>query len=401
MLKRERYLSKIRPFYHHDLVKVITGVRRSGKSVLLRQIIDELLASGVKDNHIVYLNFEDFDNFTYTDPEVLHQYLKTKVTAQGRYYLFFDEVQEVRDFERIVNSWRSSHGCSIFITGSNSKLLSGELATHLSGRTASFQLHPFTFSEFVQFRHVGGDNGELFNEYLTWGGFPQIYKYDDRAARLVAIRDLYDTIAMKDIIGRENIKNIDLLHRVSWFLLENIGSLVSANSIANFLKHEHLEVSVDTVLNYMDYLDAAMIFSRARRYDLKGRAVMRLLDKQYTNDLGFLQLKNSQIERNQSGRLENVIYNELLTRYDRVYVGKTDAGEIDFVVDNYNQGLQYYQVTLTALADEVLQREMAPFTQLTDNFPKTLLSMDTMDLSYNGYQHRNVIEWLLDVPQTA
>ena len=215
MLKRERYLKKIRPNYHQDLIKVITGVRRCGKSVLLRQIIDELRASGINDERIVYLNFEDFDNQVYTDPQTLHQFLKERVTTKGRYYLFFDEVQEVREFERIINSWRSTHGCSIFITGSNSKLLSGELATYLSGRTMSWQLSPFSFSEFVQWHHTGADLGQLFEEYLTWGGFAQVYQNDDFDSRATKLRDLYDQIVLKDIIQREKIKNIELLNRVA------------------------------------------------------------------------------------------------------------------------------------------------------------------------------------------
>ena len=398
MLKRERYLKKIRPNYHQDLIKVITGVRRCGKSVLLRQIIDELRASGINDERIVYLNFEDFDNQVYTDPQTLHQFLKERVTTKGRYYLFFDEVQEVREFERIINSWRSTHGCSIFITGSNSKLLSGELATYLSGRTMSWQLSPFSFSEFVQWHHTGADLGQLFEEYLTWGGFAQVYQNDDFDSRATKLRDLYDQIVLKDIIQREKIKNIELLNRVAWFMLENIGNLISANSLATFLKNERLSVTVDTILNYMCYLDQAMIFSRVRRFDLKGRSVMRTMDKQYVSDLGFLQLKNSQLEINRSGRLENIVYNELRSRGSEVLVGKTKMGEIDFVVRGFGGGLEYYQVT-SSLADEaVMRREFGAFAGIGDNFPKTVLSLDQGDYSHQGYRHFNLISWLLTPP---
>jgi len=394
MLKRELYLKKLRASYHTDLVKVITGVRRCGKSVLLQQIMAELQACGISDDHIIYLNFEDFDNIVYTEPEKLHQFLKSKITDCSRYYLFFDEIQEVANFERVINSWRSTHGCSIFITGSNSKLLSGELATYLTGRTVSIQMYPFCFREFVCWRHSGADTDELFDEYLRWGGFPQVWAQEDEQLRKAYLNDLYHMILIRDIIIREKIKNVDMLNRIAWFLFANLGSLVSANSIAHFLKNERLSISVDTVLNYIEYLDAAMVFSRARRFNLKGKAVMRTQDKQFLADLGLLRLKNT-AEKNDSGKLENLVYNELLLRHDRVYVGKTEDGEIDFIGDDLSEGTTYYQVALTALDDDVFEREIAPFRQIDDNLPKVLLTLDRQDLSTDGYRHFNVVNWLL------
>ena len=401
MIKRELYLSMLRDSYSSDLIKVIMGVRRCGKSVLLSQIMDELKVSGIDNKHIIYINFEDYDNVIYTNPKKFHEYIKNKIIDNKKYYLFFDEIQNVDDFERVVNSFRATLNVSIFITGSNSKLLSGELATHLSGRYISITMMPFTFSEFIElYISKNGDNRDntmlsLFNEYKTWGGMPQIYNTNSPQERKLYLKDLYNSIVLKDIIGRNNIKDTNLLDRITYFMIENISGIISSNSIANYLKKERVNTTVDTVLNYVDYISSSLLFNKVNRYEIRGKNVLATLEKYYLIDLGFLNLKKSGIEKKSGARLENIIYNELLSRGYDVYIGKTDRGEVDFVVNDFGE-ISYYQVADYLSSDEVIEREFGAFKRVEDNHPKYVITMDEMDYSRGGIKHLNAIEFLLD-----
>ncbi|MDD4187170.1 MAG: ATP-binding protein [Bacilli bacterium] len=401
MIKRELYLKKLRESYESDLIKVIIGVRRCGKSVLLIQIIEELTKKGIKDNHIIYMNFENYDYIDYTDPKKFNEYVKSKIIDQEKHYLFFDEIQNVNDFERVINSFRATLNVSIFITGSNSKLLSSELATHLAGRYISIKMTPFTFSEFIELHNKNADDKnkksikELFEVYLIWGGMPQIYNTDSVLERKLYLKDLYNTIVLKDIVERNNIKDMNLLDRITQSMMENIGSIVSSNSIANYLKGEKINTTVDTVLNYVDYISGSLIFNKVNRYDIRGKKVMSTLEKYYMIDLGFLQLKKSQIEKREGGRLENIIYNELISRGYDVYIGKTEKGEIDFIVNNFGE-ISYFQVSDYLSSDAVIEREFGAFKTVPDNYPKYVITMDEIDYSQNGIIHINIIKFLLD-----
>lgn len=401
MLKRELYLKKLRESYESDLIKVIIGVRRCGKSVLLTQIIDELTKKGIKKDHIIYMNFENYDYIDYTDPKKFNEYVKSKIIDQEKHYLFFDEIQNVEDFERVINSFRATLKVSIFITGSNSKLLSSELATHLAGRYISIRMLPFTFAEFIELYNQktsdkhGKTIKELFEEYLTWGGMPQIYNTNSTLERKLYLKDLYNTIVLKDIVERNNIKDINLLDRITQFMMENIGVVVSSNSIANYLKGERINTTVDTVLNYVDYISGSLIFNKVNRYDIRGKKVMSTLEKYYMIDLGFLQLKKSQIEKKEGGRLENIIYNELISRGYDVYIGKTEKGEVDFIVNNFGE-ISYFQVADYLSSDAVIEREFGAFKSVADNYPKYVITMDEIDYSQNGIIHLNIIKFLLD-----
>ena len=398
MIKREMYLKKIRGLYDSELIKIIVGVRRSGKSVLLKQIIDELLEKGIQDDHIIYINFEDYDYIDYTDPKKFNQFIKEQIKDNDKYYLLFDEIQNVRDFEKVINSFRATLNVSIFVTGSNSKVLSSDLSTYLAGRYVSIKMMPFTFREYLLLQEQNGIKSNLddaFLEYVEWGGMPQIYNALNLEERKMYLTDLYNTVILKDIVERNSIKNINLLNRIIQFIMENIGGIISAKSITDFLKHERIYTSVDTVINYIDYVNTSMIINKVNRYDIRRKSVMTLLEKYFLADLGILQLKNSTVEKKVGGRLENIVYNELIARGYEVYIGKTKNGEIDFVVNDFKDRF-YIQVADYLASDSVIEREFGIYKELDDNYPKYVLTMDKLDYSRDGIIHKNIIDWLLD-----
>ena len=397
MIKREIYLEKIRNFYDSELIKVIMGIRRCGKSVLLMQIIEELKEKGIKEDHIIYINFEDYDFIEYTDPKKFNELIKSKIKDEKKYYLFFDEIQSVIDFEKVVNSFRATMNVSIFITGSNSKLLSGEFATYLTGRIISIKMMPFTYSEFLELKKSKHEeiNEKTFSEYVEWGGMPLIYNTNNEIERKMYLRDLYSAIILKDIVERRKIKDINLLNKIVQFMMENIGGIISSNSIAGYLKNDKVNTTFDTVMNYVEYITSSSIFSKVNRYDIRGKNVMATLEKYYVTDLGLLNLKKSPIEKKIGGRLENIVYNELISRGYEVYIGKTDKGEIDFVIDKFGERI-YIQVADYLSSDEVMKREFGAFNDVNDNFPKYVITMDKIAYSQNGIIHLNIEDFLLN-----
>ncbi len=398
MIRREMYLKKIRDSYDSELIKVIIGVRRSGKSVLMMQIIEELKNRGIKENHIIYMNFEDYDYIDFTNSKQFNKYVKEKIKDEEKYYLFFDEIQNVNEFEKVINSFRATLNVSIFITGSNSKLLSGELATHLTGRYISIKMMPFTFKEYLELKKSKSEEIDIdkaFLEYLEWGCMPQIFNTNSVEERKLYLRDLYNSAILKDIVERNKVKDINLLNRVVQFIMENIGGIISSNSITNYLKNEKIQTTPDTILNYVEYITNSLIVNKVNRYDIRGKSVMATLEKYYLTDLGLLQLKKSPIEKKVGGRLENIVYNELVARGYDVYIGKTDKGEIDFVIDDFGER-KYIQVTDYLSSDEVVKREFGAYKFVDDNYPKFVLSMDKINYSQNGIIHKNIIDFLLE-----
>lgn len=397
MIKREMYLKKIRDSYDSELIKVIIGVRRSGKSVLMKQIVDELKLKGVREDHIIYMNFEDYDYIDFIEPKKFNAYVKEKIKDKEKYYLLFDEIQNVNEFEKVINSFRATLNVSIFITGSNSKLLSGELATYLSGRYISIKIMPFTFKEYLELKKERKEEIDIdksFLEYLEWGCMPQIFNTNSIEERKLYLRDLYNSVILKDIVERNQIKDINLLNRVIQFIMENIGGIISSNSITSYLKNEKIQTTPDTILNYVEYITNALIVNKVNRYDIRGKNVMATLEKYYLTDLGLLQLKKSPIERKVGGRLENIVYNELIARGYEVYIGKTDKGEIDFLIDDFGERI-YIQVADYLSSDEVVQREFGAYKSIEDNYPKYVISMDKINYSQNGIIHKNIVDFLL------
>ena len=397
MIKREKYLLKIREFYDADLIKVITGIRRCGKSVLLKQIIDEIKLMRVDDNHIIYINFEDVEYSFIKYYKDLNKYVKNKITDNKKYYLFFDEIQMVDEWEKVINSFKATLNVSLFITGSNSKLLSGELATLLSGRYVSFRISPFSFSEVVELKNLTDKNdiSEEFNEYLFWGGMPQRFEFKNEDAMKTYLSDVFDAIVLKDIVKRNNIKNVNLFQRVIEYLVTNPSQSFSPTNMMNEFENAKIPISSKTIYECLDYAESSLLMNKVSAYDVRGKRILTRKDKYYLTDLGLGQILNINKKTQFGAYLENIVYNELLLRGYNVSTGINNGKEIDFIVTKHNQK-EYYQVTYDLSNQETEKREFEAYSGIDDNYPKYVLSMDKLDYSQNGIIHKNVIEWLLD-----
>ena len=398
MIIREKYLSKIRPFYDQDLIKVIMGIRRCGKSVLLLQIINEIKEKGIEEKQIIYINFENEDyNFIKNDID-LHNYIKEKITNKEKYYLFFDEIQNVKDWEKAINSFKASKNVSIFITGSNSDLLSGELATHLAGRYVSFKIYPLTFSEVCKLKNITEKNDieEAFDDSITWGGMPQRFMLTDEMQTRTYLSDVYDSIVVKDIIARFGIKDIDLFNRIVEYIVTTPSQNFSAESLSNyFANKDNREVSKVTLYNYLEYMTKAMLINKADRYDIRGKRILIGKYKYYLTDLGLGQTKNIGKRQQLGAYLENIVYNELISRGYDVKVGNLEKAEIDFIATRFKEKI-YIQVAYILADENVIDREFGAYKSVEDNYPKYVLTMDKHDFSQEGIIHKNVIEWLLE-----
>ena len=397
MVKREMYLKKIRPFYHLDLIKVITGIRRCGKSVLLQQIKEELLAEGIREDQILYLNFEDYDFSFIQSGKDLHEYVKEQLTEKQKYYLFFDEIQTVSEFERVINSLRMKFDVSIFITGSNGKLLSGELATYLSGRYVSFLVMPFSFREMCEIRKVQPESAteEMLLEYMEWGGMPQRFQLTDQEQVKTFLRDVYDTIVLRDIVQRAGIRDVDVFNRLIEYLACNPSQTVSVKSISDYFMSVERKISRETIYNYLENITASMIMRKVSRYDVRGKCILTKMEKYYLTDTGLGRVRNSGFKLEMGALLENIIYNELIVRGYDVYVGKTRKSEVDFVAVRGNEK-EYYQVAYYLYDQKVIDREFGAFREIEDNYPKYVISLDKMDFSRDGIIHKNAVQFLTE-----
>ncbi len=397
MIIRERYLKLIRPFYDQELIKVLIGIRRSGKSVILKQIIDELKKNNIDDNHIIYINFEDYDYDEYTNPKKLHDYIKDHINDNEKYYLFFDEIQNVSKWEKVVNSLRATKNTSIFITGSNSDLLSSDLATHIAGRYVSFTITPFTFGEVCELLNIScnQDIENAFYDYIKWGGMPQRFMQKDDISKKAYLNDIYDSIIIKDIIRRFNIKDIDLLNRIVTYILTTPSQFFSPDSLRKYMQSDCRNVSLETLYNYLDYIIRANLISKAERYDLRGKRILKGKYKYYLTDLGFTNILSVGKKEQIGAYLENIVYNELISRGYNINIGSFESGEIDFIATKFNEKL-YFQVTYILSDEHIISREFDVYNKINDNYPKYVLSMDKFDFSQNGIIHKNIIDWLLE-----
>ena len=397
MIVRERYLKQIRPFYDQDLIKVLIGIRRSGKSVILTQIITELQNDGIDDEHIIYMNFEDFDYEEYADPKKLNKYVKDNIKDDKKYYIFFDEIQNVNSWEKVVNSLRATKNTSIFITGSNSDLLSSDLATHIAGRYVSFKITPFIFSEVCELLNITDEKDieDAFNDYIKWGGMPQRFMQNDDTSKKTYLSDIYDSIIIKDIVKRFNIKDLDLLNRIVTYILTTPSQTFSPESLRKYFESESRGVSLETLYNYLDYIVRANLISKVERYDIRGKRILTGKYKYYLTDLGFTNILSEGKKVQIGAYLENVVYNELIARGYHVDIGNLDTGEIDFIATRFEEKV-YIQVAYILADESVIQREFGAYQKIEDNYPKYVISMDKFDFSQNGIIHKNIIDWLLD-----
>ena len=399
MIIRERYLKEIRKFYDQDLIKVIIGIRRCGKSVLMKQIIDELKTKGIDEEHIIYINFEDYDYDIYTDSHKFHDFVKAKIKDNKKYYLFFDEIQNVDKWEKVINSFKATLNVSIFLTGSNSDILSGELATHISGRYVSFKISPFSFKEVCELKNVLDKNKyellDVFEEYVKWGGLPQVFMQVDDMSKKTYLTDVYNSIIVKDIVTRFNVKDVDLLNRIITYILTTPANTFSAESLSKYFESISRSVSLETIYNYIDYITRAMLIEKSSRYDIRGKRILTGKYKYYLTDLGFTNILSEGKKEQLGAYLENIVYNELINRGYTVYIGTNDASEVDFIATRFQEKI-YIQVAYLLANEETITREFNAFNNIKDNYPKYVISLDNFDFSKDGIIHKNIIEWLLE-----
>ncbi len=398
MIIREAYISQIVPLIDKNLIKVLTGVRRSGKTVLLSQIQDYLLKNGRSKSQIINISLESKKNKKFKDGDVLYEYLISaceKLNAKA--YIFLDEIQVVSGWEEVVSSLLVDIDCDVYITGSNSKLLSGELATLIAGRYIQIHVYPFTLSEAKQMLEQNGkfkSDEVLFQDYLKYGGLPMRFSLEEISLEAY-LSDTYDAIVVKDIIQRNNIKDTNLLNMILAFLMDNIANPFSARSIVAALKQEGINTTVETVIAYIDYIKKAMVVYSAQRYDIKGKKLLTTNEKYYTVDLGLRNCVKASSEIDYNKLYENIVYLELLYRGYDVKVGKTDDYEIDFVAYKGSNTL-YVQVCYLLASTETVEREFGNLERIKDNYPKYVISGDLPDFSRNGIKHYNIIKFLLN-----
>lgn len=398
MVKREDYLKRIRPFYDSELIKVIMGIRRCGKSTIMQQIIQEIKEKGVADNHIICVNFEDYQYHKISTADMLYEFIEGRILDEEKYYLFFDEIQNVDEFELVVNSFRATHNVSIFITGSNSKLLSGELSTHLSGRTVSFRIMPFNFKEFCAFkreRHDEFNRDKAFEEYMRWGGFPLVCKAEDEDSKNVVLMNIYDSVVLKDIIMRNKVASPVTLEKVLEYVMANSSITLSGNTIAAALTDMNRSVSAPTVYDYLKFISDACICDKVSRYDIRGKKVLSYEEKTYVCDMGLFHLKKNRVKDELSYMIETIVYNQLISEGYLVYVGKTFRGEIDFIAQKGKEKF-YVQAAYLLTDSKVIEREFGAFKKIQDNYPKYVITLDKLDASRDGIIHLNLIDFLLN-----
>ena len=397
LIKREKYLEAIRPYYEVDLIKVITGIRRCGKSIILQTIKDEILKKGISGDHIIYINLEDID-FEYiklaTD---LNKEVKSRIVDNKKYYIFIDEIQHVKNFEKALASFRATLNVSVFVTGSNSTLLSGELATLLTGRTVEFEILPFSFAEtrdyFIKNNRKFSDD-YIYN-YLKWGGFPLRFDFNREEDIRRYLSTLYNSIIKKDIVKRQSRFDVKTFTDISLYILSNAGKEFSVENVINYYKtHNKKDISRQTVYNYLDKMKKAFLVHSVKNFNISGKAALKANEKYYAVDMGLRLINTNTVNYEDTFFLENIIFNELLIRGYNIFIGKTYKGEVDFVVV-HNGKKCFIQVTYLLASQSTIEREFGAFAPIKDSSPKYVLSLDKIDMSRNGITHLNITDFLL------
>ena len=399
LIEREMYMSRIRPFIGKDIIKVMTGMRRCGKSVMLELVKRELVREGVSEANFFSYNFEDLTISNLCEATALHDDVCKRVQgAIGKVYLFFDEIQEVLEWEKAINSLRVRLDCDIYITGSNARLLSSELSTYLAGRYVEFVIYPFSFGEFLPlYRQSFPEAGikECFNAFISFGGMPFLSElnYNENASK-VYLSDAFSSVVVKDIAKRNNIRDIDLLERIIAYVMSNMGCTFSASSLSRYFKSQDRRVSVDTILNYLKFAMEAFLFYQVKREDLIGKEVLVSNEKYYIADQGLREAVWGRNNESIELVLENIVLIELFRRGYDVHVGRVGDKEIDFVATRQNEKI-YVQVSYMLASESTIEREFGVYNLVRDNWPKYVVSMDELDMSRDGVKHVNIIEFLI------
>ena len=394
MVKREIYMNKICKIIDNELIKVITGVRRCGKSYMLNLIIDKLIKQGIDENNIILINFDHPSYNKVENTRELDLLIENLVKdISGKIYFFFDEIQNVDQWEKSIVGYKLLYDCDIFITGSNSKLLSGELATHLTGRYIEIKMKPFSFNEYLEYKKENNISSATFDEYLKYGGMPIVLALD-KDYKLEYLNDLFNSIFTKDIVKRHNIRDYGLLIRLVSFIFGNVGNPFSAKSIIDYLKKDKIKISRKTIYNYLNFLQEACLIYKVQRKDLEGKRILKLEEKYYVADHGFCQAIVGRNKTNISKILENIVFLELLRRDWDVKIGKIGEYEVDFACQKFDKTI-YIQVTYSLANNETLEREFRSLLKINDNFPKYIISYnDNVDFSRDGIIHLNLIDFL-------
>ena len=403
MIKRDLYLEEIKKYMNKPIIKVITGMRRSGKSMILKLIQEELEKMGIVKENIIYMNFESLVFIDIKDFEALYKHIiKKTFNKKGKIYILLDEIQEVKGWEKAINSFLVDLDIDIYITGSNANLLSSELATYIAGRYIEIKIYPLSFQEYIDFASENNKKtplsiDEYFYQYLNFGGLPGIHIFNYNKEEIYQyLADVYNSILLRDVIARNNIRDIELLERVVLYIMDNIGNTFSAKSISDFLKNQGRKLSIETIYNYLKALENAFIISKVQRYDIKGKNILETQEKYYLSDLGFRNAKLGYQSNDISSYLENIIFLELLRRKYKVNVGKKNNKEIDFIANLRDENL-YLQVTYLLASPETIEREFSPLKAIKDNYPKMVLSMDNLpESNIEGIKRKRIIDFLLE-----
>ncbi|MFV0269191.1 MAG: ATP-binding protein [Draconibacterium sp.] len=399
MIRRELYLNQLKAFIDKPFIKVISGIRRSGKSVLLMLLKEELLLNKVKEDQIIYINFESFEFSEISGAKQLYQLVQEKITQNQRYYILLDEIQEVANWEKAINSLQVDFDTDIYITGSNSKLLSGELATYLAGRYIEITLYTLAFSEYLHFRKHLQEESNVYNDFenfLRLGGFPAIHtaSYTEESAYKI-VYDIYASVILRDAVQRNNIRDIELLERVVKYVFNNIGNKFSAKNVADYFKSQNRKLDLNTVYNYLNALEAAFIIFRIPRYNIKGKEILKTNEKYFIGDQSLLYALMGYKDQLIAGILENIVMLELKRRGYRVFIGKLDQTEVDFIGEKNNTKV-YIQVSYKMTEQNTIDREYKPLLAIRDNYPKYVLTMDPhWHDTIEGIKHLHIADFLL------
>ncbi len=395
-IERNEYLNRLIALREKQVIKIVTGIRRCGKSTLFEMYQDYLRKKGVLDSQIISINFEDFDYFELRNPHTLHEYISNQLTHSHFTYIFLDEIQHVPNFPDVVNSLFIKKNVDLYLTGSNAYMLSGEIATLISGRYVEIALLPLSFKEYVDSTGNANNLNHKYSEYLQSSSFPYALELKSQPKVLADyLTGLYNTVVLKDVVARHKISDVMMLESIIRFMFDNIGNLFSAKKIADTMTSNGRKIDVKTVEKYLAALQASFILYQAKRYNIKGKQYLKTLEKYYVVDIGLRTLLLGSRAFDVGHILENVVYLELIRRGNDVYVGKVDNLEVDFVVVN-QQGLTYYQVAATVRNIETLDRELAPLKRINDQYPKYILTLDDdPDADYDGIRRINVLQWLV------
>ena len=398
MIKRETYLHKLVSFKDKKIIKIITGIRRCGKSTLFQIFKDYLLENGIEKEQIIMLNFEDADFENLLDRKILYNYLKEKLLPQKMNYIFLDEIQNVNEFQKVVDSLYIRDNVDIYITGSNAYLLSGEIATLLSGRYVEIKMLPLSFTEYISYFPDKTDINRRYRDYLVNSSFPYALELQGNKSLINDyLRGIYNTVVLKDIVARRNISDVFMLESVIRFMFDNIGSIVSIKKISDTMTSQGRKISTHTVENYLSALCDSYILNKVSRFDIKGKQYLKTGEKYYITDIGLRYMLLGSKVTDYGHILENVVYLELLRRGYEVFIGKVAQTEVDFIATK-SGNTEYYQVALSVSNSQTLERELRPLDSISDHNPKYVLTMDEVpEISYKGIKQINAIDWLLEL----